>query len=256
MSLHAHALSFGYGRKTIGHSVELSVAPGEIVALLGPNGSGKTTLLKTMLGLLPPHDGAITINGQKLTTLDARARAQLIAYVPQVHTATFPFSVRDIVLMGRTAHQSLFGAPSKRDHAITDDVIDAMGLRAFADRPYHEISGGERQLALIARALAQEARTIILDEPTASLDLSHQGAVMAMLRRLAADGKGVLFTTHDPNQAYAVADRAALIREGTLLDVGAVRDVIHAENLSHLYNAPIQTIDDGQSVCFLPVIKA
>lgn len=255
MSLDARALSFGYGRKTIGRSVTLSVAPGEIVALLGPNGSGKTTLLKTMLGLLTPHGGNIILDGHAMADLTARARAQLIAYVPQVHAATFPFSVRDIVLMGRTAYQGLFSAPSQRDHAITDDVIEAMGLRAFADRPYNEISGGERQLALIARAVAQEPRYIILDEPTASLDLSHQGAVMAMLQRLAADGKGVLFTTHDPNQAYYVAQRAALIREGALLIAGPVHDVITPEQLERLYGAPVKMVSDGTSVSFLPLVR-
>lgn len=133
----------------------------------------KKTLLKTMLGLLAPHHGEVIVDGQSLSSLDTCARSRLIGYVPQVHTATFPFSVRGIVLMGRTTYQSILSAPSEHDHNVTDRVIAAMGLRNLAERLYNEISGGERSLTLIARAVAQEPLYIISDEPTASLDLGH-----------------------------------------------------------------------------------
>ena len=181
-----------------------------------------------------------------------RERARLIAYVPQTHVATFAFPVETVVLMGRTAHGSLFRRPSANDRKVAAAVLEHLGIAALAQRPYTMISGGERQLVLLARALAQEPQFIVLDEPTASLDFGNQGKVMREIRALAASGHGVLFTTHDPNHALRAADRAYLLRAGKRLAEGPVGQVLTQERLEALYGAPVQRVADAAGIAFLP----
>lgn len=253
MSLSASGLSYGYPERRIGHDVALELRHGEVLALLGPNGSGKTTLLKTLLGLLPSQDGVLTLDGTELAALSVTERARALGYVPQAHAGTFAFSVFSVVLMGRTAHGSLFAAPSVHDRAVAMAMLERLGIARLAQRPYTMISGGERQLVLIARALAQEPRYVILDEPTASLDFGNQGKVMAEIRRLAAEGLGVLFTTHDPNQALRYADHVLMIRDGQALAAGRAAELLTSERLAELYGVGIETIRDGEGrVAFLP----
>ena len=242
MIIEARGLSIGYGDRVVGRDLAIKVGEGEVLALLGPNGGGKTTLLKTLLGLIPPLGGEVRITGTPLSSLSVRERARQIAYVPQVHAGTFAFTVEDVVLMGRTAHRNLFRAPSAADRVMTQRMIERMGLQALSERPYTMISGGERQLALIARALAQEPRIVVLDEPTASLDFGNQGKVMSEIRTLAASGLAVLFTTHDPNQAGRYADRAILLRDGRCFAEGPVQEVITRTQLEALYVAPVEEI--------------
>lgn len=253
MSLAASALSYGYRRKTIGRDIALELRGGEVLALLGPNGHGKTTLLKTLLGLLPAQGGALTLEGAPLAAFSLRERARKLGYVPQAHAGSFAFSVLEVVLMGRTSHGGVFGKPSRRDHQVAEAMLARLGVAALAGRPYTEISGGERQLALIARALAQEPAYIVLDEPTASLDFGNQGRVMGEIRRLARQGLGVLFTTHDPNQALAYADRVMLLRDGAAIATGGSADLLTQERLEALYRAPVEVVRgvDGR-VAFLP----
>ena len=253
MSLAASALAYGYRDREIGRDIELALQAGEVMALLGPNGHGKTTLLKTMLGLLPARGGSLRLDGQVLESLGAGARARALGYVPQAHAGTFAFSVAEMVLMGRTAHAGLFAAPSAHDRTVTRAVLERLGIAALAERPYTEISGGERQLALVARALAQEPRYIILDEPTASLDFGNQGKVMAQIRRLAAEGLGVLFTTHDPNQALRYADRVMLLRDGRALASGPAATLLTPDNLVALYGSAVEIVRDADGrLAFLP----
>lgn len=252
MMLAAEGLSIGYGRKVIGRGIDVALDAGEVLALLGPNGGGKTTLLKTLLGLLPALAGTVTIDGRPLGALGARDRARLIAYVPQTAGTTFAFSVTDLVMMGRTAHAGLLEAPTARDRSLVATALERLGIAHLADRPCTEISGGERQLALVARALAQEPRVIVLDEPTASLDFGNQGGVMREIRRLAADGLAVLFSTHDPNHALRHADRALLIRDGGCLASGPAVEVLTADTLEALYRAPVHVAGSGVERVFLP----
>jgi iron complex transport system ATP-binding protein len=252
MTLVADKLSFGYPGRTVGRNVTLAVAPGEALALLGPNGGGKTTLLKTMLGLLPPHGGAITIDGAPLAALPVAERARRIGYVPQAHAGAFAFSVREVALMGRTAHQGLFASPSPKDRAIVDAMLAELGVSHLAEQPYTLISGGERQLTLIARALAQEPAFVVLDEPTASLDFGNQGKVMRQIGQLAARGLGVLFTTHDPNQAMRHADRVALLGEGRILALGSPGEVLTVEAIERLYGAGVRQVKTRGDHAFLP----
>jgi iron complex transport system ATP-binding protein len=254
MSLEAHALSIGYSDRVVGRGLDVSLATGEVLALLGPNGGGKTTLLKTLLGLLPPKAGEVKVDGRSLSALSIRERARRIAYVPQLHTPTFAFTVESVVLMGRTAHGNLFSRPSAADRAVATRSLAQFGIGHLAERPYTMISGGERQLVLLARALAQEPEFIVLDEPTASLDFGNQGKVMREIRALAASGHGVLFTTHDPNHALRAADRAYLLRDGERIAEGAVGTVLTREQLETLYRAPVEKLTDtaNGASAFLP----
>lgn len=254
MMLSGHALTIGYRDRVVGRHLDIALSTGEVLALLGPNGGGKTTLLKTLLGLLPPQAGEIRLGERSLSDYSAPERARLIAYVPQSHIATFAFDVETVVLMGRTAHGSLFSRPSAADRMVAAQTLERFGVAHLRERPYTMISGGERQLVLLARALAQEPKFVVLDEPTASLDFGNQGKVMHEIRSLAASGHGVLFTTHDPNHALRIADRAYLIREGTCIGEGATAAVLNQGQLERLYGSPVDAISapDGAQLAFLP----
>lgn len=254
MILSGHDLTIGYRDRVVGSHLDVALATGEVLALLGPNGGGKTTLLKTLIGLLAPKAGDIRLGEHKLAGLSSRERAKLIAYVPQSHAATFAFTVETVVLMGRTAHGGLFSRPTAEDRTIAARMIERFGIAHLADRPYTMLSGGERQLTLLARALAQEPQFVVLDEPTSSLDFGNQGRVIRELRALAASGHGVLFTTHDPNHAMAAATRAYLLRNGAQVGEGPVADVLTAERLSALYGAGVKQMTDSASggTVFLP----
>jgi iron complex transport system ATP-binding protein len=253
VTLAGRDLSIGYSERTVGRALDVGLAQGEVLALLGPNGSGKTTLLKTLLGILPPLGGEALIDERPIASYSAPERARRIAYVPQSHVPTFGFTVETVVLMGRTAHGNLFSAPSAADRLVAARTLERFGIAALATRPYTMISGGERQLVLLARALAQEPRFIVLDEPTASLDFGNQGKVLREMRALASAGHGVLFTTHDPNHALRAADRAFLMRDGQRLAEGKVRDVLTRPQLENLYGAPVEMLTDAAgTTAFLP----
>lgn len=253
MRLAGHALTIGYHDRVVGEGLDVALKTGEVLALLGPNGGGKTTLLKTLLGLLPPKAGTVSLDGKPLDDYALDARARVVAYVPQVHIGTFAFTVETVVLMGRTAHGNLFSRPSAHDRAVAHASLERFGIAHLGERPYTMISGGERQLVLLARALAQEPRFIVLDEPTASLDFGNQGKVMAEIKALAKSGHGVLFTTHDPNHALRAADRAYLLRDGICIGNGPVGDVLTRARLEDLYRAPVETLtDEAGRKAFLP----
>ena len=239
MMLAAKNLGFGYGSRRVGSGITLELNAGEVLCLLGPNGSGKTTLFKTLLGLLPSQEGVVLIDGMDVRELSRDAIARRISYVPQAHAAFFPYTVREVVLMGRTAHLGLFAAPSARDHAAALNAIRRMGIVHLADAIYTQISGGERQLALIARALAQDARMVIMDEPTANLDFGNQVRVLQRIRALADEGIGVLLSTHDPDHAFLCADRVAMLHQGQLAACGVPEAEITAQRLRQIYGVEV-----------------
>jgi iron complex transport system ATP-binding protein len=242
VKLEAKHLDFGYGARRVGCDVSLSVTAGEVLCLLGPNGSGKTTLFKTLLGLLPAQGGEVQVDG---SDLKARARdevARLVSYVPQAHAAFFPFTVEEVVLMGRTAHLGLFSSPSCRDREAAHAAIARMQIEHLTHSVYTRISGGERQLALIARALAQEARVAVMDEPTANLDFGNQVRVLQHIQALAQSGIGVLLSTHDPDHAFICADRVAMLHEGRLARLGVPAATITSDSLREIYGVEVAVV--------------
>lgn len=240
MTLKCSALAYGYGRHKVGSGVSLAVAPGEVVCLLGPNGGGKTTLFKTLLGLLPAQGGSIWLDNDNLTDMSRAAVARRLAYVPQAAGGYFPFSVREVVLMGRAAYLRAFAGPTPEDRQHAESAIARVGIAHLAEAEFTRISGGERQLVLLARALAQAAPIIVLDEPTANLDFGNQVRLLAEIRRLAGDGVGILWATHAPDHALACADRVALVARGGLVNYGATAEVVDAATLSDLYGVAIE----------------
>jgi len=254
MTLSGYDLTIGYKDRVVGRHLDVVLAKGEVLALLGPNGGGKTTLLKTLLGLIAPKAGEVRLQGKPLPRYSSRERARLLAYVPQSHFATFAFTVEAMVLMGRTAHRSLFGRPTAADRDIAVQMLERFGIGELRERPYTMLSGGERQLVLLARALAQEPKFIVLDEPTANLDFGNQGRVMREIQTLASSGHGVLFTTHDPNHAMRAAHRTYLLRGGQRLGEDATAEILNRAQLEALYEAPVEQISDRDSgrIAFLP----
>jgi iron complex transport system ATP-binding protein len=248
--LEAEALAIGYRNRCVGEGIDLILGAGETLCLLGPNGSGKTTLFRTLLGLLPPLAGVVRVAGRPLADWSRQALAQKIAYVPQLHAGLFAFTVEEVVLMGRTARLPRFSTPSARDREVATACLARLGIAHLAQRIYTEISGGERQLALVARALAQEATILILDEPTASLDFGNQLRVLAEIDALKRQGLAILMSTHQPEQALRVADRVALLKAGRIVAQGP-RSLVTAQRLAELYGADVEEV-----ACSLPQLEA
>lgn len=247
-TLESRAITFGYGKRTVLHAVSLTVRQGEIVSVLGPNGCGKTTLLKILLGLLKPQSGSVYVNGRPATAMTPKVLARSIAYVPQIHRTPFAFKVIDVVAMGRVTHSGLFGRITKNDEECAHNALDQLNIAHLAQSSYTEISGGERQLTLIARALAQGARTLILDEPLNGLDFGNQIHVLNQITRLAKAGFTFVKTTHFPDHALWMASRVVLMRSGRVIADGEPAAVLHSRVVSDLYQADIALIDVGDGV--------
>jgi iron complex transport system ATP-binding protein len=243
MTIAARALAFGHRGRVVGSDLDLALEEGEVLCVLGPNGSGKTTLFRTLLGLIAPLAGHVTVNGTRIESIPRERLAREVAYVPQAATSYFDFTLEEMVLMGRTAHLGAFEAPRVRDRAVARESLDRMGIGALASRPVTEVSGGERQLALIARALATEARALVMDEPTANLDFGNQARVLAQVARLRDAGVSILLTTHDPDHAFQVADRVLLLRGGRAITLARTGEALTAENLTWLYDVPVHVAD-------------
>lgn len=234
--LETRGLAIGYRHRPVGEGIDLTLEADEVLCLLGPNGGGKTTLFRTLLGILPPLAGTARVLGRSLGDWPRAALATRLAYVPQSHAGLFAFTVEEVVLMGRTARLPRFATPSAHDRAVARDCLARLGIDHLAARIYTEISGGERQLALIARALAQEATVLILDEPTASLDFGNQLRVLKEIDALKARGFSILMSTHQPEHALRVADRIALLKAGRMVGQGP-RALLTADALAALYGA-------------------
>lgn len=221
------------------HDVTFNVPEGAVCCLLGPNGAGKTTLIRCIVGFLTPDQGSIRLTGRDRHTLTTRQLARLVAYVPQSTSTVFPFTALDVAVMGRTPHLAPTSMPSRKDHRKARDTLDQLGIGHLASRRFTQLSGGERQLVLLARALVQEAPILVLDEPTASLDYGNEIRILDVIRGLASSGRSILMTTHQPNHALWWADLAVLLSGGAVQATGAPREVVTSDALTTLYGVPI-----------------
>ncbi|MCX8118454.1 MAG: ABC transporter ATP-binding protein [Desulfobacterota bacterium] len=237
--------------------VEFRVNGGTITAILGPNGSGKTTLFKCLMGLWRPQKGEILLEKKDISRVSTTERARIFGVVPQEHDPPFPYSVMDVVLMGRASHLGLFSSPSPKDYRICEASLEMVGIVHLRERPYTKISGGERQLVLIARALSQQAPILLLDEPTTHLDFRNQVNVLKKVRELAREQRlTILMTLHDPNLAVLFSDEVILMNHGTVLANGKPHAVINEKSLHEVYGIDVSIIDWNGTKVIYPRVEA
>ncbi len=236
----AQKLTFAYGRGPLAvRDVTLEVAPGSMTAIIGSNGSGKSTLLRLLVGLLRPASGQVLLDGIRLEDWEPRARAREIAYLPQVTATAFPFRVADVVLSGRAPHVSRFHFDGPRDRQRAMEALESTGAAHLAERHVTTLSGGERQLVILARALAQEPRLLLLDEPSAALDLKHRAELMRTLARMREQkGLSVIMVTHDLQLTGSLFDRIVALRCGEIAAQGTPEAVLRSELLADIYGEP------------------
>lgn len=226
---------FHFGKKEVFHNLSLDLFAGDVYCVLGSNGCGKTTLLRCLNGSLRLNKGQILLNNIDIAEYRIDSIAQKIGMVYQEHNISFPYSVLDVVKMGRSPYLGLFGRPSNRDTKIAEEKLKLVGLYHLKDKPYTQISGGERQLVLIARTLTQEPNIILLDEPTSHLDFKNQVIVLRIINQLARQGLGILMSTHYPNHALLFSNKVSLMAKGGFIATGEPKQVINEENLKDTY---------------------
>lgn len=254
--LKVDGLSFSYPRGGCRLSdISFALRTGDVVNILGANGTGKTTLIRCLTGALSISGGTVTIGDLPARSLDARQFAMRVALVPQSTNSVFGHQVRDIVLMGRSAWLGMMQAPGRHDHEVAMAALERVGMADLADRQFDTISGGERQLCLLARALAQEAKILFLDEPAASLDFGNQIRILDIVASLAAGGYAILMSTHHPDHALLVGTSILALRNGRIYGTGEPRALLTSQFLSGLYGAPVRIVKerDGARAC-LPVL--
>lgn len=253
MSLAVRDLSFAYQKTPVLSNVTFNAEPGELLAVLGPNGVGKTTLFRCILGEQKRYRGTIELDGTDARTLSARETAHRIAYIPQTHAMTFRFAVRDVVLMGTSHTLSPFASPGREQERIASEAMERLGIGGLSDRSFDTLSGGEQQLCYVARALAQQAKILLMDEPTSSLDYGNQLLVLDVVQGLAKEGYTVLLNTHNPQHALWYADRVLALRDGCVAAFGEVRDVLTAALLERLYGTRTALYETPGGSVILPV---
>lgn len=235
-------LCCGYGLNPVIRDLSFAAESGEILCILGSNGVGKTTLLKTILGLLPLQNGSVELEGRPLSSLSRIELAKLAGYIPQAHIPSFPYRVFDVVLMGRTAYLGVFSTPTVMDETVAEEALEQMGVLSIKDRLYTEISGGERQLVLIARTLCQQSPLLVMDEPTANLDFGNQARVLEKISALKNKGFTIIMSTHFPSQAFLCADKVLLLTPNNYL-LGTPNEIITEQNLRIAYGIDVKIVD-------------
>ncbi|WP_118135629.1 ABC transporter ATP-binding protein [Oceanicella sp. SM1341] len=238
----ASDLAVGHRGRVLARGISLSLRAGETLCLLGPNGAGKTTIFRTLLGLIPPLGGEVALGGEPLDRLTRAERARRLAYVPQSLAAPFAYPAREFVLQGRTAHLGLFAAPGPADRAAAEAALATMGIAHLGPEPVTRLSGGQRQLVLIARALAQAAPALLLDEPAASLDFGNRERLLARLEALAGQGLGLVVSTHEPAHALRLADHVLTVDAAGRIASGPPAELLTPEHLSALYDLAPETM--------------
>jgi iron complex transport system ATP-binding protein len=228
--------------------INFTVKDGEVMSILGPNGCGKTTLLKCLNGLIRPGKGSIAVDDREVLRLPRAEIARSIGYVPQLHQPAFPFSVLDTVLVGRAPHLGLLESPGPKDEKIAEQSLETMGIHHLRDKPYTQLSGGERQLVIFARVLAQQPALLLLDEPTSHLDFGNQIRLLKIVGNLAATGLPIIMTSHFPDHAFMVSSKVALMKKGEFIDIGTPDGVITESNLEKVYNIKVKVVNVDSGV--------
>lgn len=257
MSIRIEQLSFAYGKREVLHDINVDIPDGVLVNVLGPNGVGKSTLFRCILGLNRGYSGRILVNGKDMRDLTIKERAREVSYIPQSHSPVYDYEVIDVVLMATGADLGMLRTPGRAHVERAMAALERIGIGHLAHRTYTQISGGEQQLVMVARALAQDARTIIMDEPTSALDYGNTVRVLSCVQQLAREGLSILQSTHQPDQAFLYADRTLVINHGGVEAYGTPQEVITEEMVSSLYGIDVEVnslYDDRVRVC-VPVAQ-
>lgn len=242
MKLQVENLAGGYGKKEILRGVTFDLHAGEVLCVLGPNGCGKSTLLKLLLRFLPVTGGRIMLQGQDTNKMDRKTLAQYFSYIPQSDRMMFPYTILEMVTMGRSCHIGRWRTPSKADAMLAFEALEKVGIHHMAGTLYTMLSGGERQLVLIARALCQNTGILIMDEPTASLDFANQQLIMKAVKTSVEEGRSVIMTTHSPSQPFSIATKVLLLSRGNTVGWGCPRSVLTNESLEEVYGIPMDVV--------------
>jgi len=243
LGISVEGLCFNYPRHpNLLNGISFSIDKGDILCLLGPNGTGKTTLLRCLLGINKISQGRILVGDREVHKMSARELARMVAYVPQATNMVFPYQVIDMVIMGRSPHIGIMSVPSDEDIEDARQALLKAGIAHLENSLFSEISGGERQLVLIARALAQQSDILIMDEPTASLDYGNQARILEIINELSRQGYSIIMTTHFPNHAFLACNKVAILKGGKILAMGCPDDIVTENNLSELYAASIKVV--------------
>ncbi len=247
-------LRASYGKREVLHGVSFNLNSG-VGCLLGPNGAGKSTLLKCLAGVMRPSAGGVRLQGVDLIRTEFKRRARLVSYVPQEINARFPYTTFDVVLMGRNPHVNVLIGPGREDEEATWRALELLGIAELADRPFTKLSGGQRRLVMVARAIAQGGRLMILDEPTSFLDFRNQFLVLSVVRKIAERFKKiVLLSLHDPNQAMRFCDVIFLLKGGKLIAGGTADEVLTVKNLNGLYGMKSKLVAVDGTKFVVPVV--
>lgn len=240
MSIKIESLNFSYGKRQVLHDINIDIPDATLVNVLGPNGVGKSTLFRCILSLNSNYSGTILVNGKDLKRLSIRERASEISYIPQSHAPVYNYEVIDVVVMSTGADLGMLRTPTQRHRQRAFDALERVGIAHLAERTYTQISGGEQQLVLIARALAQNAKTIIMDEPTSALDYGNTVRVLSCVRQLAKEGLSIIQSTHQPDQAFLYSDKTLVLHEGRVHAFGAPNEVITNKLVSTIYKVDVE----------------
>lgn len=238
---------FSYGKREIFHDLNLNLYPGDVYCILGSNGCGKTTLLRCLNGALKLEKGRILLSNKDISSFEINQLAQKVGIVFQEHSAPFPYSVLEVVTMGRAPYLGFFDRPSKKDSEIAVEKLEVVGISHLRNKSYTQISGGERQLVLIARTLTQEPDIILLDEPTSHLDFKNQILVLRIVNKLAKDGLAVIMSSHFPNHALLFSSRVSLMANGQFIATGKPEETISEENLENTYGIKVKILSSNSS---------
>jgi iron complex transport system ATP-binding protein len=241
--LEVENVAFSYdGSTTIFEDISFEVDKGEVFCILGPNGTGKSTLLRCLCNIHKLRAGSVRIDGRDISAMKPANLARQIGFIPQIHTPTFPYTVLEVVLMGRAPHLNMIATPSEKDYGIAEQAIKMINIEHIRDKPYTQLSGGQMQLVMLARVLAQEPDILLLDEPTSHLDVGNQMRTIAIIKKLACDGLSLVVTSHFPDHAFLYSDKVGILKDKTFIETGDTETTLTEQNLTRAYEVDMRII--------------